>query len=183
MCGGRYSGRPVQVTQCAPAGAAGATRTTGDGGDENARWARAAPPKFRRLQLTASLAGKRLPLAEEGGEELERRRTETRFLSLENMLSGARAEDMALGRWRRRRDGDGDGDGDGDYRGRRPSRLPGIRCGRPSPQPFSSTMQATTAAVAFAGSSAVPASGEVGATATTTTPVAQNYRWVDPRIR
>jgi hypothetical protein len=48
------------------------------------------------LQLTASLAGKRPPLAEEGGEELEHRRTETRFLRLENMLSGARAEDMAL---------------------------------------------------------------------------------------
>jgi hypothetical protein len=42
------------------------------------------------------LAGKRPPLAEEGGEELERRRTETRFLRLENMLSGARAEDVAL---------------------------------------------------------------------------------------
>jgi hypothetical protein len=42
------------------------------------------------------LAGKRPPLAEEGGEELERRRTETRFLHLENMLSGARAEDVAL---------------------------------------------------------------------------------------
>jgi hypothetical protein len=42
------------------------------------------------------LVGKRPPLAEEGGEELERRRTETRFLRLENMLSGARAEDVAL---------------------------------------------------------------------------------------
>ena len=42
------------------------------------------------------MAGKRPPLAEEGGEELERRRTETRFLRLENMLSGARAEDVAL---------------------------------------------------------------------------------------
>jgi len=28
VCGKRYSGRPVQVTQCAPAGAVG-TRTTG----------------------------------------------------------------------------------------------------------------------------------------------------------
>ena len=66
------------------------------------------------MQLTASLAGKRPPLAEEGGEELEHRRTETRFLRLENMLSGARAEDMALVRDRGSSSGSGESDDDDD---------------------------------------------------------------------
>ncbi|KAL9183312.1 hypothetical protein ACHAXT_005099 [Thalassiosira profunda] len=106
-CGGRYSGRPLQVAQVARRGTpAAAPMSTGDGetpdeggegegGEgEAARWARAAPPKFRRLELTDSggTSGKNKWTA----EELERRRGETRFVCVENVLAGVQKEDVKI---------------------------------------------------------------------------------------
>jgi alkylated DNA repair dioxygenase AlkB len=107
-CGGRYSGKALQVSQVTPT-----ISTDEDGNDEDGsgdkdendndgnstRWPRAAPPKFRRLMLTTSTNTLRakggrttstssllLSADDEKAVELENRRRMTRYVYVENII-------------------------------------------------------------------------------------------------
>mmetsp|Transcript_8770 Transcript_8770/g.18365 ORF Transcript_8770/g.18365 Transcript_8770/m.18365 type:complete len:1203 (-) Transcript_8770:113-3721(-) len=107
-CGGRYNGRPLQVCQVTPMEEAAENEVEGRGhcGNElnlaldereTKRWARASPPKFRRLISTVDSGNSNYSIpsyhatcgAFDNGEELEYRRGTTRFVFMENVLGGA----------------------------------------------------------------------------------------------
>ena len=122
-CGGRYSGRPLQICQVTPVVVVMNDNNDDNNNDDDAstknntaeesdtpRWARASPPKFRRLISSAytSLGNTAPPTAtasasasngnknkqsssscgafEKEEDELERRRATTRFVYLENVF-------------------------------------------------------------------------------------------------
>ncbi|KAL7463241.1 hypothetical protein ACHAXS_003612 [Conticribra weissflogii] len=117
-CGGRYSGRPLQVCQVTPTeeaaeneieeeGQHGNERNFSRDERETKRWARASPPKFRRLISTSDSVGHSTAIrsshatcgAFDDREELEHRRGTTRFVFMENVLGDAfGVEDVRISR-------------------------------------------------------------------------------------